>query len=111
VEFADGDDQILTDAAGPDKADHGRAAHIDLEPQQGIADEVRQYVWRYRETYLRDPASAGRSKALDGAHVNILHHLSEQLAERTSRVDRDRQYARQGAEPECRDKDQREDNV
>src|SRR5438132_4394942 len=94
----------------PTKPNHGRTTHVDLEPQQCVADEIRQYLRRYRETYLRDPAAAGRSKALDGPHVDILHHLGEQLAEGPCGVDRDRQYARRGAEPECRDKDQREDD-
>ena len=30
----------VTQPAGADKADHRRAAHIDLEPQQSVADEI-----------------------------------------------------------------------
>jgi hypothetical protein len=101
----------LADAARPDKADHRRSAHIDLEPQQSVADEVRQHLRGYGEAHLREPAGPGRSDTFDGGHVDIFHHLGEQLAERTSGVDRYCQYAGQSTEPECGDKDQREDDV
>src|SRR3954465_10255917 len=47
VEFPDRLDQVLADAAGPDEAEHGGAADIDLEAQQGVADEAGQHLWHH----------------------------------------------------------------
>src|ERR1700736_2965155 len=37
IELEDGHHEFLSDAAGADKTHHRGAAHIDLEPQQGVA--------------------------------------------------------------------------
>jgi hypothetical protein len=42
VELADGDKEILTDAAGADKADNRARPHVDLEAEQRIAGKVGQ---------------------------------------------------------------------
>jgi hypothetical protein len=44
VELPDRLHKVLTDAAGADKAEHGRAAHVDLEAKQGECGEARDHL-------------------------------------------------------------------
>ena len=87
VEFADRLDQVLADAAGADEAQHRGAADIHLEAQQGVAREARQHLRHHGEARHLRPAGAGGARALHRLHVDVLHHLGEQLAERAQRVE------------------------
>ena len=63
VELADRLDQVLADAAGADEAHDGGAAHIDLEAQQRVADEVRQRPAAGRAKRMAiGPRRAGRRR-------------------------------------------------
>ena len=110
VEFADGLDQVLADAAGADEAHDRGAADIDLEAQQRIAGEVRQHLRHDGEADDLPPAGAGRGQPVDRLHVDVLDHFGEELAHGAGGVDGDGEHARQRAEAEGDDEDQREDD-
>ena len=63
------------------------------------------------EADLREPGAAGALDALDRAHVDVLDHLGEELAEGAGGVERDGEHAGERAEAEGDDEDQGEDDV
>ena len=86
--LADRKPKQLADAAAADRADDGRGAHVDLEPQQEIAHEVRHDLRHHAEPDALDPVGADRPQPFVRLHVGILDDLEEHLAERADRVDR-----------------------
>src|SRR5262249_28814871 len=111
VEFADGNKQVLADAAGANKADDRAGSYIDLEAQQRIAGEVRQRLRQRTKPHRVDKTSARGADPLDRIHVDVFEDFGEQLTERTEAVQADRQNPCKRSEPESADEDQGKDQV
>ncbi len=79
---ADGEPQRLADAACADGADDGRGAHIDLEPQQRVTEEIRHDLGHDREPDALDPIGADGAQALVSLHVGVLDDFEEEFSER-----------------------------
>jgi hypothetical protein len=108
---ADNGIKLLSDAAGADEADHGGAAHVDLEAQQQVAQEARQHLRQDRPAHALRPGAARGAHALRRLHVGVLHDLRELLAECADGVQPDGDDAGQRTDAHRPDQDQGIDDV
>src|SRR5690606_6333928 len=99
--------ELHADAAGAHEADDRGRAHIDLEAQQHIGDEIGHDLRHDAVADFLEPVSAGAANALDRPHRGILVDLGKQLAERACRVDGDRHHAGQRPDADGEDEYQR----
>src|SRR5262245_40238856 len=86
VELTDGLEQILANAAGADEPHDGGTAHIDLEPEEAIAGEVRQDLRENREPHRLNPSCPSGDDTLDRLEVDVLDDFGKELTEGPGRV-------------------------
>jgi hypothetical protein len=103
--------QFLPDAARADEADDRRGAHVDLEAQHRVAEEVRHDLRHDPVGHLLEPVAADRRDPLDGPVRGVFVDLGKELAQRARRVDRDGQNPRQRPDPDHEHEDQRQQDL
>ena len=99
--------QFLADAAGTDKADDRRGPHVDLEPQQRVAEEARQHLRHDPVAHLLPTRCRRRRGYLRPRRRSAFSFsFRKQLAQGSGGVDADGEDARQRADPKRPDQDE-----
>ena len=103
--------EMQPDAAGTDHAQDRRASDIDVELEDGIAEEDGKHLWHHGEQEARGPAGAGRGDGLDRSPVDVLDGLRGCLRHEPDGPATEREDSGKRAQPEGSDEDESEDNL
>ena len=101
-----GDPDFLAEAACADEADNGRRPDVDFEPQQRVADDVRNDLGDDAVSDLVEPGSAGSLDAFQRPHVCIFIGFGIELAERAGGMQANGKYAREWTDAKTENENQ-----
>ena len=110
-EEADGDLDLLAQAAGPDIPQDDRLPDVDLPPVESVGRKIRKDLGEDAIEKDLQPGGAGRLQRLDRLGLDVLDDLPEQPSQDPARVNPQGEHSGKRPQAHRKDQDQRPDDM